>query len=205
MAFPTTTLLDDFNRANASPPSASWSGPIFGANHLAVSSNTCVGNGGASGSDYWNTTVGPDTEVWAKFATLGGYLYVRMKDPGSGTSDGYVVTPSTVSGNCTVCRIDNGALTQLGSGLGSAAANGDVIGLEIISDTLQAYKNGSAWSTTRSDSTYSVAGYIGIYASSASTVIDDFGGGTVDGGGGGDPPTGKISADNTFSSRYKDG
>jgi hypothetical protein len=85
--------------------------------------------------------------------------------------------------------MDNDSLVGLGSAIVPPApyALGDKLGLECIGSTIAAYVfQSGAWSQlgTRTDSTYSAAGKIGVRLSDAgsNSRIDDFGGGTVVGG-----------------------
>jgi hypothetical protein len=42
VAFPTTTVLDDFNRANATSLGANWSASVFGSSNLGITSNAAA-------------------------------------------------------------------------------------------------------------------------------------------------------------------
>lgn len=191
MAFPTTSVLDNFNRTNEGPPpSASWSGPVFsGHGQLKVSSNTCIPDGAGNKNDYWNVaTFGPDSEAFvtitSKGATAWVDVFVRLASPGTTGVDGYSVEMDSGAATVTHYRIDNGVLTALGSAISQAFSNGDALGLKIVGSTLQAYRqpSGGSWATlgtTRSDSTYTAAGNIGLHAANTSVVMDDFGGGTA--------------------------
>jgi hypothetical protein len=75
MTFPTTPILDDFNRANEGPPpSANWSAYHaswgFG-DGLEVVSNQCKGNSYNLCGDWWSVeTFGSDCEVYVTIATF---------------------------------------------------------------------------------------------------------------------------------------
>lgn len=81
-------------------------------------------------------------------------------------------------------RIDNAVNTQLGAEeTGISIAAGDSLGFEAIVDALTAYKKtGGTWASinSRTDSTYNLAGNIGILLSDLD-VIDVFGGGSIGG------------------------
>jgi len=192
--FPTTGVLDNFNRANEGPPpSASWTtGITGGSNGLKVVSNALAPNDTASADGYWNTTSGPDQEIFftlpTMFAAGDTFRYWwRVLNPGSGTTDGYRARYTVFGGVDQVImqRMDNGTGTTLGATHNMAAdlANGDKLGGESISSTHATYSyQSAAWGQlfTRSDATYNSAGYVGLSMTIAGTVaIDDFGGGTV--------------------------
>jgi hypothetical protein len=96
--FPTTGILDDFNRADAGPPpSASWTTPA-GETGLVVSGNQCESDAGGPGWGAWNTIAsGADCEV---YATAGGAadeswfmdLYARLQALGDFTSNYYCLS-----------------------------------------------------------------------------------------------------------------
>lgn len=191
MAFPTTEILDNFNRANEGPPpSASWTNVYNG---LKVSSNQCVGNTASDNISDWNvSTFGPDSECHAKIpvfpsAGTGIGLGCRLTTHGSSTQDGYWIIFSYYN-TLILGREDNGSFTQLGANISRTINEGDSIGIEVIgtSNNIKAYHkpSGGSWSSslaTRSDGTYTAAGYIGADNAHTSGAIDDFGGGTAGG------------------------
>lgn len=192
MAFPTTGVLDDFNRGNEGPPpSASWTNL---QNGLEVVSNACVGDVNAANNDgYWDlTTFGADSEAYATMTDVlagggGGYFgaYARLKDVGAwGTTDGYFIQTNQPDDDVELYIVDNGVYTQLGNSIAQVIADGDKFGIEVVGGTLTAYyKDGAAaWGSlgTRADATYGAAGYIGLYIyDNDRGILDDFGGGTV--------------------------
>lgn len=178
----TTPILDTFNRANEGPPpSASWTNINAG---LKVVSNLCAAN--ASNSvDYYNvTTYGPNAEVFCEVTTkptngqsIG--IYLRLKDVGSVvTVDGYVLFVFVAAGtdSMLIQRVDNGVATTLGATISQETTAGDKILLRIIGTTLFLERNESL-NTTRTDSTYTAAGYIGAAITDTTGRIDNFGGG----------------------------
>jgi hypothetical protein len=183
MAFPATSILDDFNRANEGPPpSSNWTDI---SNGLKVVSNVCVGNvASAYNVSRWNTSFGPDTEVYAKLNNISAYiqLFLRMA---SDFSTGYSLFVETTT-IIRVRRYTGGSPTQIGSvTLATALVVGDLVGLEIIGSNIKVYtKQSGVWAQrgdTVVDSTYSGAGYIGAAIYHTVQQIDDFGGGTVGG------------------------
>jgi hypothetical protein len=185
MSFPTTDILDNFNRDNESPPpSSSWTNIMNG---LMVVSNVCGGY--ASGTynvSRWNTQYGPDVEVYATIANVENYLEIFARAD-SDYSNGYGLS---VAGSSTlrVYKYTGGTPDQVGGdiSLGSSIAAGDSIGLEIIGSgtgNIKVYfKEGSgSWTLkgTLTDGDFTDAGYIGAWVYSSLQAIDDFGGGTA--------------------------
>lgn len=200
-AFPTTGVLDNFNRADEAPLSAggTWTTPIFtGVDSLRLVSNACRPVAGGAYSDGYrnNADYGPDVEAFVTitaFSAIDSLIYVfnRLVNIGSGTIDGYYARFDTASGaeNGRIFRLDNDAGTQLGATDTSITlAAGDKMGIESIGSTIGFYHNtGGTWTQifTRSDATYGAAGKIGhaIFDALDATTTDDFGGGTVVAGG----------------------
>lgn len=190
MAFPTTSVLDDFNRANTGPPpSANWTSGAFNTSGLKVVSNQALRVAGANGDGFWNpSTFGPDGEVFVTLVNLAAsgniYLYLRLNNvPGFATANGYALYAAS-AGSTIVYRIDpGGAATQIGSTMSPGFTAGDSVGASIAGSTISVYKKtGGVWSLvgTRSESTYTTSGYIGLAINDNDTqATDDFGGGTI--------------------------
>jgi hypothetical protein len=185
--FPTTGLLDDFNRANNASLGANWSTLDTYAS-LGITSNACQPNASSGSGAYWNVaTFGPDSENYVTVAAIGGSSqffdqYVRVGTPG-GNYNAYAHECTTNAG--ALYRVDAKVYTQLGAGLTITVAAGNIIGLEVIGSTLTLYKNAGSWASnaSRTDSTYSAAGNIALFADNTGIHFDDFSGGTVVGGG----------------------
>lgn len=202
MAFPTTAVIDDFNRANSGSLGSNWGADPFnfaGAN-FDVLSNQAVGNNSAYCANYWSAaTFGADSEVYVTCVTKptnGGdwALGARIVNPDTTGVDGYRLQVDSDAGTdeWKVQRVDNGVVTQLGATATQEIASGDAVGLEVIGTTVKAYYKASGGSlsevASRTDATYSAAGNISLEAfdNGGDPVFDDFGGGTVVGGGGGE-------------------
>lgn len=196
MAFPTTSVLDAFNRANGLLVGGNWSNDTFnfgaGSTALTINTNQVAPENASYGEVYWNpTTFGPDSEVFVTYAVAahnGGDWGVglRVTNPDSTAVDGYRCAVFQLAGNDEVklYRVDNGVATQLGVTVTQNFSVGDSFGAEMIGSTLQVYrKTAGSWASiaSRSDGTYTAAGYIGMYTFStgANGRLDDFGGGTV--------------------------
>ncbi|HEY7418595.1 MAG TPA: hypothetical protein VH593_25685, partial [Ktedonobacteraceae bacterium] len=191
MPFPTTPVLDNFNRANGGVGSA-WTGPAWQASaYPLIASNRIVRTGAGYGGISWNAgTFGPDTEVYITCgvkptADVGCFLIIKSPVL-TGQYSGYRLDcyPNHSSGQFILYRVDNNTLTQLGT-VTQAITAGDSWGLETIGTSFRVcYKAAAgAWTyigSTFTDTTYNNAGYIGVMLASDSTAAyDDFGGGTA--------------------------
>lgn len=195
MAFPTTSILDSGSGTNSNPING-WTADIFGKGNTALqrTSNQITGSSSSQMNDGWfgSTNYGPDSEVYwtmnttpGDFKTIGGFL--RIQGPGASTADAYDIEYLHVNAggsSVTINRVDNGVDTQLGATISQDMAAGDSLGLSITGSTLQAYYKASAgsWgtlSTTRTDSTYSSAGKIGLEIELSTARVTNFGGGTI--------------------------
>ena len=207
-AFPTTSVLDNFNRADENPlGNGNWSNPWYaGLNNLKILTNEVTSTGSGFGSAWWSaSTFGPDSEC---FATIAGQptlnqafnVIVRSVNNNTASLDGYQAHFETgaVDDTVQIQRIDDTATTTLGATITQGFINGDAIGVEIIGSTLRAYRkpSGGSWAqigTDRTDATYSAAGNIALgIGDNISGKADDFGGGTVIAGGA--PTTKKLAA-----------
>ncbi len=183
MAFPTTGVLDTFNRANGNV-GANWTAPVWtDIDPLTIVSNTVrfstVGN---DAGGYWNpNSFGPDCEVFLTMTSVDDvYMILRGTTPGDPTLDGYA--GRFQPGSTFVYRIDNAVKTQLGATITTTISNADAAGAAAVGSDITVYTNhGGTWASvgTRSDATYSASGRIGLFSGSVATQGDDFGGGTV--------------------------
>lgn len=196
MAFPTTAVLDNFDRANTGPPpSASWGLLATGFGGIQVISNQASTDSAASGVEcgaYYNVAqYGPDVEAWitilnvpAGDSSASRGLEARLSSPGGGARNGYHLDWSQ-DGTMAWYKLVSGGYTQIGTGTTTTMTAGYKLGIELIGTSLKAYvHNGTSWSNvlTVTDSTYTGSGYIGLHcykATTAALTFDDFGGGTV--------------------------
>ena len=206
MAFPTTGLLDNFNRATEDPlANGTWSGPVIsGHGQLKVgsggSANQAVPSAGGNSSSYWSAaTFGPDCEVFTVLSQKPGdglliALYARIVNPNvAGATDGYrlLILTLAAADQWFISRIDNDVATTLGLLATQEIATGDSLGLEIVGSTITAYhKSAGVWSAvfSRTDATYTAAGNIAIFDNATTGLLDDFSGGTIVAAGGAAPP-----------------
>src|SRR3990167_2291114 len=179
MAFPTTSILDAFTGANEDPIATGWSGIFVDGDtgQMALISNAltnATGGGTDTSSWYDLSTPGPDCETYITIATASVVagdqckLFARVINPSTPTFSGYELHVQKDSGTdiWRIRRRDSVVPTQLGADLFQEIASGDSIGLEIVAADISAYHKPAAggWTLvgTRSDSTYSAAGVIGV-------------------------------------------
>jgi fibronectin type 3 domain-containing protein len=181
--------LDSFDRANENPLSDSgkWVNGVNGSveTGLFVTSNV-VACSKTSTCTAWrqNAQFGPDAEAWARLSTPPGdnnqlRLYVRLREAGTATYDGYMLRTNQLPGTDEVYleRVDNGTIVRLSTASQELAA-GDVLLLRAVGSSLEAWrKSGSAWSrlATTADSTYAAACYTGLGLRGTTGRLDDFG------------------------------
>lgn len=204
MAFGSTPILDDFNRADsASTIGGDWS--IFGRSgsyDMGISSNQAYNPDAQWNFMYYNAAqFGPDCEAYMTIATLQPQtatfeLFVRLKDltPDTYAYDGYSVSASRLNNAGTdtmrlrLRRRDNSSTTDISSPFDIPnPAAGLRIGISAVGSTIKAfYDSGGGWVEALSvtDATYGGAGYLGLYWHGESTSrIDNFGGGGTAAGG----------------------
>jgi hypothetical protein len=199
--FPTTGVLDNFDRANAGNLGANWSilKDWSGSQDYGIISNTAYVDIVSNWSSvYYNPyTYGADSECFVTLSTVGSTgtddlmtLYLRATSPGS-TFDGYEIgyNVNTSPAKWYIWRVDNGSEVAIKGPTDQAISSGNKFGAEVIGNVITGYiYTGGAWSAvlSESDSNYSGVGNIGFYGTATVNYtdwrLDDFGGGTVIGG-----------------------
>ncbi len=176
-------LLSDFTGANENPLSqgGNWAITNSLTNPVQLISNAVSGViNGQRNSSYWTpATFGPDVAAYctlSTFVSAGAGIVVRLGGAGgAGTWDGYLALP----GNPTIIRrVDNDVFTQIAS-VAITWANGDKVGITAIGTEIAVWRfptGGSDWTkiVAASDSTYTLAGNVALYAGSTTTRMDDF-------------------------------
>jgi hypothetical protein len=185
MAFPTTGVLDNFNRADEGPPpSANWTDTWTGLGGGTLVNSNELGTP-FYGDSYWSaSTFGPNSEVYVTIAYWDyTYYAVRLQDPGTSYSCYRLDHGQAEESETFLSRVDGGFVTQLGAYLSAATAGTTgKVGIEASGTSISMYEDaGGGWSLvgTRTDGTYTAAGYIGVGFGTASGLLDDFGGGTI--------------------------
>jgi hypothetical protein len=192
MAFPTTSILDNFNRANEdlTTPWLNW--PLVNDNLHVISNEVGVPTSISQGNLY-GISHGPDVEYYITIRALppegGGFSLTWRQSTTTSTDTRYFLDVNRVAGanNDTLNfgkAIAGSYTTDIGGAinLGLDLAIGDAIGIEMIGSGLTVYHKPSAgsWTSvgTRSDSSITSAGYGGIFMNQLDNKLDDFGGGT---------------------------
>lgn len=184
MPFPTTPVIDDFNRANGAI-GANYTIPTF-AGGMNVSSNTAVA-AAANGLAIRNTLTYQDVEIYATLATkpsdgnIATLFWRTVQVSSAATLDGYALIMTSVAGasndTLQVQSVTNGVGTNIGAAFTQELNNGDVIGIRMIGATIEVFINGTSLGT-RSSALYTATGQLGLGFLSTSGAWDNFGGGT---------------------------
>ena len=183
MAFPTTPILDNFNRPDATlyPTDGIWGGQLRSdtAASQRIASNQCTFSSGGVNSNYWPglASLGaPATcEVYVTIVSLGNNVEIcaRVRDPGTAGWTGYLLDYANATGTWVLFTHDAGGFHAIGAGIVTPLGVGDQMGMALDGSTITIYKNGTSIGT-RTDSTYIQTGYLGLCGVSAS--FDNFGG-----------------------------
>lgn len=194
MAFPTTGLLDNFNRADAALNSiGNWGSAYYpGDKFMQITSNVARGSVNADSNDtFWSAAqFGSNQEVWYDVPALPGtgggeisYLTTNIVSPSGTSFDGYEIDVRRgTTGTVQWYRVDNITYTQLGANLGQTIAAGDSFGMENKGSVISFYRqNASVWSFVGSQvsNTYHTTSYIGFGARGSNFRIDNFSGGDI--------------------------
>lgn len=191
MAFPTTSLLDAFNRADENPVNTNWGDVHPAVSEMRIVSNQLVGQvAGSFNCSHWETSFGADQEAWATLAAKWSSnnhqadLWVRTQNPPGGDLDSYSlkVYDDGADEIITLWRQINTGDTLIGSVVATITA-GDGLGISAIGTTIRAYHKigAGAWTEVLNvtDSVITGTGYLAVGASPAGTIVwDNFGGGT---------------------------
>jgi hypothetical protein len=185
--FPSTHLLDDFNRANG-PIGGNWSGNTSGYN--IASNQLSVDYSGSNSDIYWgNEPFGADQEAYVTMSDVDGNAWEQdllLKSQSNNTwGDGVLEVLYDPSGQrVQVWTYEWPAgWVQHGADIPVTFVDGDQFGARALADgTVEVYRNGEllAARDITSWSHYADGGYIGLWLIGAQdAVLDDFGGGTV--------------------------
>lgn len=194
MAFPTTSTLDAFNRADGALGSA-WSGPIDPTDSTpTLFSNAVVGVSSVFSSAYWNGATFGDCEC---YLTLNsdeyGYVFTRINTPNTAGLDCFFFRVEKSSGNCDWFLIIDDATvtshtfaatipttTQIGMDTRNVGA--DIVCRTYIDGVLQTTETVVGGVATYAANVAN-PGYIGfaLYGAGNDTSrsIDNFGGGSL--------------------------
>lgn len=193
LLFPTTPVLDDFNRADGGL-GGDWGAivPGVGVQPLAISSNEAAPSASGVCAEYWSgESFGADCEVYVTLAAAPGTgngvaVGARVADPGSvSTYDGYDVVYTQSGGTDTIVvrRVTDVVPTTILT-INLDLSAGDKLGMSLVGDLIRVYvDDGDGWVSVGEvlDSTYeNQGGYLVIATTSGTAArLDDFGGGDV--------------------------
>lgn len=207
--FPTTSILDSFNRANESPLSNGGTWTQYGSTYMKIVSDKAVGNSasGTYNGDYWNVYTFKNPEAYVTIASTlvtSGDSFALFCDFNTSSSSGYEV--QYIKGfyggvdGLFIQKLVNGSSTTLAAIQQNVNA-GDSIGISHINGQVNMWYEPSGTSNYLllahvTDSTYST-GNIGMitYYSTTSPGLTNFGGGNQQ-------PVPLISAPYTCSTNY---
>jgi hypothetical protein len=195
-SFPSSAILDSFNRADEMPLNqTNWQdvyGTLVVANQGRINS---VGLVNGLGSSFYNTAFGPDCDVYVSIPAINRTIFPLTQvvvfarydvdaENGYSVRMDYITGGGGWAGTIYLDRIDAGVATNLAS-YNVTLANGDGIGVRCDDDDISAYHYTlGAWALlgTETDATYAAAGLCGIRAcepfpGSGVMYLDDFGAG----------------------------
>ena len=176
-SFPSTTLKDNFNRADGALGS-NWAIDGAGDGPMAVVSNMASVPASTYGFAYWTPgQFGPDSEVWGTMGKTGNArLYWRIDDVTAWTHSYWAKCNNSA---IEIFDKDGHSIAYFPQ----AIAIGDGVGIRMIGNVITAWwRTGAAgaWVTigTVTNTSSPGAGYIGMDVDTNSGAFDDFGGGT---------------------------
>lgn len=203
MPFPTTSILDDFNRAdNTSSLGASWSSPIeSGFSSFGILSNQAYPAGGFR-DNYWNTSYAADQEVFVTVAAINditGFtrIFARLNTPGGSVYNGYALELNANVPSAYLTKFVAGAQTDISGGTSSSLVAGDSFCLVCSGTNISHWRKPAAGSwtlvNTVVDSSITSGGFLGLHTRDETLVrFNDFGGGSIVTGGGGPGTSNRI-------------
>lgn len=191
-AFPSTGILDTYNRNNENPiANGTWGGQLFdGDSDIQLTSNQANGTGSGTGNNHgWLTQYGPDCEVYVEMVNIDGedsvQIFARLSSIG-GSFDGYSVRArGGATNNLIVLRWDDGIIGAGLTTLPQTVENGDWFGLRLTGSLIEVYYKDVSVSNewfplgNTTDATYNTPGHLGLYIFNNTNIVDNFGGGTI--------------------------
>ena len=184
--FPSTGVLDNFDRANGLL-GGNWTGATYG--YTIASNRMDVGTGDVV---FWNAQYGADQEVFVTLSTIDPAstqqaLILKAQSTTSLTAGLIAVVYDAVNHQVLVYTYSNAqGFVQRGANIPVTFANGDQFGARASqSGIVDVYRNGvllasrtaTAWTYTAN------GGYPGIwFVGAGNALLDDFGGGSVTAG-----------------------
>jgi len=199
-SFPSTSILDNFNRANETPISTGWTGGITAAGECDLIGNLLTNSGSGDETCYYSaSTFGADQEVFVTFPNATTHpddvnvrVYMCLQDNiGTSTVDGYGFRYRKITGASNdaiqMFRLNAASTANIGIAHVEEFSDGDQVGMRIeTGGTLTLYyRSGGSGAWTQVDqvtgeTTFTCAGTnLGIGLVNPGHDADDFGGGDV--------------------------
>lgn len=185
-SFPSTSVLDDFNRANGSIGS-NWTG--YTSAYAIASNKLDVTTGGWDTYIFWgNTQLGANQEAYVTISQVDGDASEQdllLKSQSNNSISGVIEVLYDANADVVQVWTFDGAngWVQHGTAISVAFNNGDQFGARAKANgDVEVYKNGILLGTRSVTSWpyYANGGYIGIwFANATGALLDDFGGGTL--------------------------
>jgi hypothetical protein len=187
MAFPATSILDDFLRPDGDWGS-NWTTAFGDAAPVIVSQQGTSSGGGWSGA-IWNQTTfsGAEENWWTVQTTSDNRMVIYLRLDGSG--NGYALDLNTLQNvsaaqNFHIAEVATFSLTTIAS-TRQDIASGDSFGLQAVGSTLTAWYKAAAGAWTAilstSDPTFPRGGSLGVEIFNNVTRVAPFGGGSIPG------------------------
>lgn len=197
-AFPTTSVLDDFNRSNETHVTTNWTGGITASGECDLVGNLLTNSGTGDETCYYDvSTFGAEQEVFVTFPDAANHqndvnvrVYMCLQDGiGTSTVDGYGFRYRKITGASNdliqMFRLTNAGTSNIGTAHTEEFTSGDQVGMSISGTTLTLYyRSGGTGDWTQVDQTtdanHNCGGTrLGIGLFNSSHDADDFGGGTT--------------------------
>jgi hypothetical protein len=207
--FPTTTIIDNFNRANESPLATASSGATWSSSDIFANGNkdALVSNQGTSASVGYGTqyissaNYGPDSEAYITVKGLNAAstdsiaLYSRLTSEGTVNAKGYEI--EIQANQLMVMRVHDTNTFPVLATIAQTVSVNDSVGFAIKGTSspvsievwykasagswtlLQTVSDNFSISPPASNTPYLGAGKIGLEFRLTTAIGDDFGGGTV--------------------------
>lgn len=185
MAFPSTPILDDFNRADETPLrfGGLWYSTVeLGTGSLALVSNAAKNNTGfpVVKGRVWLPIAAADQECYltAVDSTARYSIAVRISNPGTAQLSCWFVDFNADATGADVYTVVNNSFNFFAT-KAMTRANNDVLGLSVIGTTLTVWQNGVSRGT-QTDGTITGRGQIGFEIKAQPFTALNFGGGPFD-------------------------
>jgi hypothetical protein len=179
--FPSTNVVDDFNRPDQQPPGGRWAGN-WNVDGFRIVSNQLRGSAGSWDGMYWDEIqASADQEAYVTFAKLnsGPFQFHLRRSQVADTA--YVI--SFANNFIDVIRRVASADTSVGTSFPLALNVGDSLGVKIVGNKITVFyrrvgKPVWAYLTSFTDSAIAAGDFVGLYSLDVSgneSLVDNFG------------------------------